>query len=171
MAIAKAKARAPRRAARRLPGSKANVQRKFLEELALTANVTAAAKKGGLLAVNFYRLRARDAAFRAAWHAALCEGYARLETEMLAEALARPDADRSDAEVKAQQYRQKLALALLTAHRATVRGERAVPVRAPGQGNKGAKARLIATFEAMAARAAAHGQTGSANDAAADAEV
>jgi hypothetical protein len=160
----KAKAAALRRKLRRPAGPSADKRRRFLVELALTANVTAAAKKGGLLAVNFYRLRARDAAFSAAWHDALCEGYARLETDMLAEALAEPDPDISDAVLKARLHRQKLALALLAAHRATVRGERSAVRRVPVDETKGAKARLIATLATMRARAAAHAAAAPAHD-------
>jgi hypothetical protein len=158
------KARAPRRAGRRPAGPSADKRRRFLAELALSANVTASADKAKLAPTNFYRLRARDAAFRAAWHAALCEGYARLETEMLAEALAEPDPDVSEAVLKARLHRQKLALALLAAHRASVRGERGAMVPNLVFETKGAKARLISTIAAMRDRAAAQPLPTAAND-------
>ena len=147
--------RAPRRAKRRAPKrSTAAARETFLERLAQSANVTAAAKAAKLSTTLVYALRGRDSAFRAEWHAALCEGYARLETELLAEALAAPDPELSDAQVKARQYRQRLALALLNAHRASVRGERSVAAVAAADETKGAKVRLTEKIEAMATRLA-----------------
>ena len=126
--------------------------RTFLERLSLTANVTAAAKAAKLNTKAVYTRRGRDAGFRAAWHAALCEGYARLETELLAEALAPPEPELDDGLAKARLYKQRLALALLAAHRASVRGERTdVGGRRPG-GTTGAKAQLAETINTMVAR-------------------
>jgi hypothetical protein len=128
--------------------------RTFLERLAQAANVTAAAKAAKLSTPLVYALRGRDAGFRAKWHAALCEGYARLETELLAEALAAPDPELTDAQVKARQYKQRLALALLAAHRASVRGERSAAAGPVADETKGAKLRLGNIIETMAVRMA-----------------
>lgn len=144
----KSKRRAPKRTTAAARGT-------FLEKLAQSANVTAAAKTAKLSTTLVYALRARDTEFRAAWHAALCEGYARLETELLAEALAAPDPELGDAQVKARQYRQRLALALLNAHRASVRGERSVAAVVAADETRGAKLRLADKIDTMAARGAA----------------
>lgn len=153
---------ARKRPVRRATGRTTAAGRKtFLETLALSANVTAAAKKAKLTTTAVYRQRAKDSEFRAAWHAALCEGYARLETELLAEALAEPDPGLDDAVVKARQYKQRLALALLAAHRASVRGERGVSVKMLAEDNKGAKRHLTAKLDMMADRI----QPGAAQDA------
>lgn len=141
-------------------------RKKFLETLALSANVTAAAKKAKLTTTAVYRQRAKDPGFRALWHAALCEGYARLETELLAEALAEAEPGLEDAVVKARQYKQRLALALLAAHRAAVRGERAVSVKMCADDSKGAKLELGATIAAMAGRLTAPGTADSRADSA-----
>lgn len=129
----------------------------FLAELALSANVTAAASAAGMTTTAAYRQRSSDAQFRADWHGALCEGYARLETELLAEALTPASGRVGDATLKARAQRQRLALALLTAHRAAVRGERSITTVVHADETKGAKARLIEKVEAMAARLAGDG--------------
>jgi hypothetical protein len=59
----------------------------FLSHLAETSNVAASARKAKLAPTRFYAERRRSEAFRAAWQEALCEGFARLEAELLAEAL------------------------------------------------------------------------------------
>lgn len=61
-------------------------KRVFLEELAATCNVTHSAKVAGVVVGTPYNHRMRDPAFRAAWEAALEQGYAKLEAEMLARA-------------------------------------------------------------------------------------
>lgn len=105
-------------------------QEKFLATLADTANVTASAKAVNFKEAAVYDFRRKSAAFRAAWHDALCEGYAKLELMMLERAMAalRPetgDASIDLARTKVEEYSNKLAIGLLAAHRATVRGERA----------------------------------------------
>lgn len=63
-------------------------QRRFLEHLAATCNVTASAKAAGASVHPFYSLRQRDPAFAAAWKEAMAAGYDRLEEALLAKALA-----------------------------------------------------------------------------------
>ena len=63
------------------------VEKAFLTELAITANITASLKFVGMSAAGLYMRRKRHPAFMAAWDCALSEGYARLEAEMLYEAL------------------------------------------------------------------------------------
>jgi hypothetical protein len=60
---------------------------RFLSTLAATCNVTLACETAGMSDVGAYKLRQRDAAFRAAWRRALREGYARLESDLLQRAL------------------------------------------------------------------------------------
>lgn len=105
-------------------------QDKFLATLAQTANVTASARAVRFREAAAYDFRRRSPAFRVAWHEALCEGYARLELMMLERAMAalRPAAEgdvADPARSKVEEYSNKLAIGLLSAHRATVRGERA----------------------------------------------
>lgn len=58
-------------------------RRAFLEALAETSNVTAAAQAAGIPSSRAYRTRRQDPAFARAWHAAVLEGYEYLEMETL----------------------------------------------------------------------------------------
>lgn len=58
----------------------------FLEHLAATCNVTASAAVAEVSFSAVYRCRMRDAEFRAAWQAAIEQGYARLEAALIARA-------------------------------------------------------------------------------------
>ncbi|WOK36295.1 hypothetical protein [Sphingomonas sp. C3-2] len=69
--------------AQRHDGWSAARQDRFFEHLAMTSNVKAAAQAAGLTRSSAYRLRDRDADFARRWDAALAEGYAQLEMEML----------------------------------------------------------------------------------------
>jgi hypothetical protein len=59
----------------------------FIATLAATCNVAASARAAGMPAESVYRVRMRDAGFRARWAAALREGYARLELMLLDRAM------------------------------------------------------------------------------------
>ncbi len=128
----------------------------FLETLTETANVTASAKAAGVSSIEVYRLRKASKGFCDQWARALGEGYVRLEAEMLAEAL-KPIANATcDKTVKQKAERNRIAMFLLTAHRAAVRGEAkshtataAVPTRAT---LGAARADLAARFATMRAR-------------------
>jgi hypothetical protein len=67
------------------PGSEtaAGWRIQFLEALAETSNVTAAAEAAGVNTAMAYRLRREDAGFARDWRAALREGYEHLEMETL----------------------------------------------------------------------------------------
>ena len=125
----------------------------FLAELAASSNVTVSARAAKLPEASAYRLRRESAEFAAAWHEALCEGYAKLEHMMLARAMtaitkpATPDA----AQTRMEEYSNKLAMGLLAAHRASAKGVAALPsprVRKSGS----AKSRVEARFADMRAR-------------------
>lgn len=106
------------------PASRPNKRQmmSFLDALAESSNITASARVAGLPANSFYRERRRNADFADQWHDALCEGFVRLEAELLAEALVQPSALVKDATLKARAQKYRLGLALLAAHRAAVRG-------------------------------------------------
>src|SRR3546814_9230368 len=74
----------------------------FLDELAASSNVAASARAAGVSANAMYRERRRNAAFAKRWLAALCEGYARLEAELLSEALVTPHGNVKEATLKSQ---------------------------------------------------------------------
>ena len=96
----------------------------FLARLSETANVTASARLAGVATGIVYRERRKCPEFRSAWAEALCEGYVRLESEILAEALRKPSSRTPEPVLKARASKMRLAMALLTLHRASVRGER-----------------------------------------------
>jgi hypothetical protein len=100
----------------------AKIRARFLDHLAQTANVSASARAAGVSSSAVYAERRRSAAFRDAWALALAEGYARLETDLLAEALQVASARTADATLKARAQKHRLAIALLNAHRAAVKG-------------------------------------------------
>ena len=94
----------------------------FLDHLAQTANVSASALAAGVKSSAVYAERRRTPAFRDAWALALAEGYARLETDLLAEALQSASGRTADGTLKARAQKHRLAIALLNAHRASVKG-------------------------------------------------
>lgn len=114
----------------------------FLAELAATANVRASARAVGMSEGCVYRLRLRSTEFRRDWEAALREGYARLELVMLERAINGRDEAGLNAG-KMADYSDRLGLALLAAHRATVRGEDAPAGKTDRKTDKGAARRRI----------------------------
>ncbi len=100
---------------------------RFLGELAATANVRAAAAAAGFSTTAIYKRRAAWPGFRAAWDAALDQGYARIEALLIAgacDALSGAGAVVGDAvpvvAVAAMTVDQ--AMNLLRLHRASARG-------------------------------------------------
>ena len=123
----------------------------FLAALAETANVSAAARAASVSTSIAYRHRRQNALFRDQWHGALSEGYVRLEAELLAEALRKPNSRTTDTTLKLKSLRTRLGLALLSLHRATVRGERASEAQVRGQNERpeDVRARLEARLATM----------------------
>lgn len=98
-----------------------------------------------------YDLRKKSDGFCAQWLTALGEGYVRLEANLLCEALAPPARNIKDSTLKQKQLKIRIAMALLAAHKATVRGEtRPAPSRS--RDPKEVQARLEARFAAMRKR-------------------
>lgn len=128
----------------------------FLAHLAETSNVSASAKIAGMTAASAYRERRNSDAFRAAWHAALCEGYARLEVELLADALRVASGKIHDTTLKSRAQKHRLGLTLLAAHRASVRGDPA-PAAKRGATILSAREQLEARFAVMHDRLKDHG--------------
>lgn len=90
---------------------------RFLEHLAETSNVSAAAASVNVPTRNVYRARREEPGFAAGWLAALREGYDNLEMELLGHLRAPDQARRMDV---------PSALRLLAAHRETVARQRAL---------------------------------------------
>ncbi|WP_375290846.1 hypothetical protein [Qipengyuania sp.] len=98
------------------PGKRARAI--FLEALADTSNVTAAAAKAGVTRTQVYRLRRSDPVFAAEWYDALAEGYDNLEMELLAHLRAGEGAKGSP------KFDSATALRCLAAHRESVTREK-----------------------------------------------
>lgn len=132
----------------------AAVRKSFLDHLAQTANVAASARKAGISGDAAYAERRRLADFRAEWTDALREGYVRLETNLLAEALRPASSKTSDALLKAKTQKQRLQLGLFNAHRGSVKGGETGPAASPKSADLPAlKAQLILTLTQMRSRA------------------
>ena len=132
----------------------AKARKAFLDHLAESSNVTASAKVAEVHSSLVYRERLRSPDFRAQWLEALAEGYVRLETSLLGEALVSASGTIADKTLKARDQKIKLGLSLLSAHRASVRG--GVPAsgrkRVVLQGT--AKQRVVMKLREMRARMA-----------------
>ncbi|RRQ51660.1 hypothetical protein [Sphingorhabdus wooponensis] len=126
----------------------------FLDHLAQTANVSASALAAGVKSSAVYAERRRTPAFRDAWALALAEGYARLETELLAEALQSASGRTADGTLKARAQKHRLAIALLNAHRASVKGGAPVAAAKPAVPDLATlKAQLVLKLTHMRQRA------------------
>ena len=124
-------------------------QRMFLAQLAQTANVCASARAAGVSTGPVYDLRRKSPGFCEKWLAALAEGYARLEANLLAEALAPPASNLKDSTLKQKQLKTRIGMALHAAHKATVRGSPQAQLPSRSRDPKSVQARLEARFAAM----------------------
>lgn len=129
-------------------------QKVFLAQLAQTANVSASARAAGISTGPVYELRRKSPAFCAKWLAALAEGYARLEANLLAEALSPPAPHLKDSTLKQKQLKTRIGMALHAAHKATVRGSATVHPPTRSRDAVSVRARLEARFAAMHKRLA-----------------
>lgn len=132
----------------------ARTRRIFLDHLAGTANVSGSARLAGVSGGAMYSQRRRSAEFRAEWALALAEGYARLETNLLAEALQSANGNTADGTLKARAQKHRLAISLLRAHGAAVKGgaSQSAPTT-PKQDLRTMKAALILKLTQMRDRA------------------
>lgn len=92
---------------------------RFLEALAETSNVSAAAAAAELSLGQIYHRRRTDPGFARRWYQALAEGYDNLEMELLARLRAGDGADAA-----AKKFDTATALRCLTAHRESVAREK-----------------------------------------------
>ncbi len=124
----------------------------FFATLARTANVLASERAAGMGERSSYSRRARDPEFRAAWDEALREGYAQLEIAMLERATngqRRPVIHGGKIVTEVTEYSDRLALTLLAAHRAAVKGSGAA---APAADREAIRRRIEAKIEAIGRR-------------------
>ena len=125
----------------------AKARKLFLDQLAETANVRASSRGAGVSVSCVYRERRRSESFRSAWGDALTEGYSRLETELLSEALVASSGTISDKTLRSRAQKYRLGLTLLSAHRGVARGP-TKPVSIT-KSNSNARQRMEAKFAIM----------------------
>jgi hypothetical protein len=112
--------RGPQKRAARKSDWTPRMEQRFADALADTCNVTLAGKAAGRSSGSVYAHRAKSAAFRALWEAALATGYARLELMMLERALHGEEkiVTGKDGSTRVmREYPDRTALALLKMHR------------------------------------------------------
>jgi hypothetical protein len=116
---------AARKAATRKPG-RSTWQKKFIEALANTSNVSAAARAAGVCTSTAYEARRSDAEFNRKWQIALCEGYDNLEMDLLQRLRTGEIKPASGAKKGVRIYDNGVAMRLLFAHRDSVGRQRAI---------------------------------------------
>lgn len=122
---------------------------KFLDALAATSNISAAAEAAGVPTATAYAAKKRDKAFHDRWLEALCEGYDHLEMTLL-ERMRHGTPASSDVK-----FDNAVALRLLGAHRDSALRQRAI------RDNRNAAqvvGSINAKLEAMRQRAIAAGE-------------
>ncbi|MBK6708205.1 MAG: hypothetical protein IPG54_12280 [Sphingomonadales bacterium] len=134
-------------------------QKAFLAHLAQTANVSASARTAGVTTRPVYDLRRKSEGFCTKWLGALAEGYARLEANLLSEALSAPASNLKDSTLKQKQMKTRIGMALLAAHRATVKGAAPMPAPSRSRDPKEVQQRLEARFAVMRKRLGDDGRT------------
>jgi hypothetical protein len=95
-------------------------EKKFIEALTDSCNVTFACGEAGVSKTAAYDRRARDASFRASWARAVSVGYSQLEMMLLERALhgvEKPVRAKAGESAVMRQYDDRTALALLRHHR------------------------------------------------------
>lgn len=98
--------------------------KEFIDHLAATSNVSAAAKKAGIHTSTAYEAKRTKPEFNRQWRLALCEGYDLLEMEML-ERLRAGELQGSKAKRAVRTHDNAIAFRLLVAHRAEATRQRA----------------------------------------------
>lgn len=100
--------------------------RTFLSELSATSNVSASARKAGVLPSRVYDERRNNAEFNRKWQSALFEGYEHLEMELLRRLREGEVKPATGAKRGVRAYDNATALRLLNAHRESAARERAI---------------------------------------------
>jgi hypothetical protein len=108
--------------AARLEKTAASAVEQFFAHMAATCNVSASCKIAGLDSWHVYIERRRSASFREKWLDAIAAGYARLEAEMVSDALIKPSGKVSPTMQKSRDQKDRIRLSLLAMHRGSARG-------------------------------------------------
>lgn len=98
----------------------------FLSELAVTSNVSAAARKANVHTSVAYETRRANPEFARKWQEALCEGYDHLELELLQRLRTGEVKPASGAKRGTRSFDNGTAFRLLSVHREAVSKQRAI---------------------------------------------
>ncbi|TIX49390.1 hypothetical protein [Alteraurantiacibacter aquimixticola] len=131
-------------------------RKRFLDALAETSNVSAAARVAEVTPSRAYKVRRTEPAFRTQWNEALLEGYEHLEMETLHRLRMGVDSGKED-----RKFDIANALRLLSLHSQTVAHERA---QRSQQDEDEVLAALNAKIDAMRAREGALKEAGEKGD-------
>lgn len=105
----------------------------FLAHLAATCNIAASCREVGMSEQGLYKLKMRDANFRADFEAAVAEGYSRLELLMMERAMngtRKPVLHGGKIVTEIVEYSDRVAMSMLAAHRDTaMRGREVISRR------------------------------------------
>ncbi len=132
------------------PGLDRHWRSLFLDTLAETSNVSAAARKAGINPSRAYKVRRIEPAFRTKWQEALLEGYEHLEMETLHRLRMGVSSGKDD-----RKFDIANALRLLSLHSQTVAHERAIREE---EDEEVILAELNAKIDAMRARDTGKGE-------------
>ena len=108
----------------------------FLDALAASANVTLACEEAGVGHTSVYRRRRDNAAFAIKWQAALEQGYARLEMELVRSAVDSLGSLSFDASRPIAAMGAETALKVLTLHRQSAKKPRRAPTNCSRQSRR-----------------------------------
>lgn len=98
-------------------------ERRFLDTLGASCNVSLSARAAGFAATGIYARRLREPAFAAAWAAALDQGYLRLETALVRAAADTVEGLAPDPDTPFPAMSVREAMDVLRHHRGTVKGD------------------------------------------------
>jgi hypothetical protein len=123
----------------------------FLDHLAASANVTAAAEATGFSREAIYKRRRHDSAFAERWQAALAQGYARIEMALVQRAADALEGLAPDPDSPIPQMTVQDAVTILKLHGASVNGTgRAPGWRARPRSLDEMRASILTKLEAIA---------------------
>jgi hypothetical protein len=133
---------------------------RFLAHLAATCNVVASCREVGMSEPGLYKLKIRDAGFRADFEAAVAEGYSRLELLMIERAMhgtRKPVLYAGKVVTEITEYSDRVAMSLLNAHRETAQRARERSRRCEEEDPEAIGARLAALLSGMNRRMGGEG--------------
>lgn len=127
-----------------------DAEAKFIDTLSASCNVRLAAAAAGFSTEAIYRRRRNDPGFAERWHAALAQGYARIEMALVARAADTMEGIAPDSDSPIPTMTVGEMIAILKLHRSSVTGEGNHPGwRARPRSLAEVRASILTKFEAI----------------------